>query len=278
MINTSKILGWDIESFSWPDDKCPYCGYVGEMIETSDRRSKCPECRVETEPFESLGQPWEDFAPIGISCAGASFNAKKYRGWHSGKADAPMTKDECLVMLDNLETAVDAGWFIAAVNGSGFDFKCLAYETGEWERCARLMWGSIDLMFVSVAVKGWRLGLDAIAKGSGLHGKLKSVTLTDGTVLNGMSGKLAPQMWRQGEMDAVLAYLKEDCDMTSGATRLVLNNHKIEWVSNSGKLQFMSVPYNATVRDCMGLRVPNNSWMSNPVKREDIVGWAMEWL
>ncbi len=78
------------------------------------------------------------------------------------------------------------------------------------EECGELALNHIDMMLLVTFAKGWFLGLQKALTGAGLEGKLKAVTLSDGSELTDMQGAKAPQLWADKEYDAVLAYLKED--------------------------------------------------------------------
>jgi hypothetical protein len=136
-----------------------------------------------------------------------------------------------------------------------------------------------DLMFMSVCELGWPVGLQALAEGAGVKPKLKTVTLKDGTALQGMDGAKAPELWQAGEFDAVLAYLRQDVQATLETAQSALKVGYLGWYSSTGRWWQVRLPSGKlpTVADCLKWGRPDTSWMDNPITREGLVAWTGEY-
>jgi hypothetical protein len=171
-------------------------------------------------------------------------------------------------MMDNYNNGiVPLTW-----NGLSFDFQLLGLYSGEIEACAKLALNHIDMMFIVTCNKGYYLGLDTALKGMGVESKVHNVTLKDGTILDSMSGRIAPELWRKGEFEAVKTYLAGDVIQPIKLAQAIEKQNRIFWFSKTGKPQFVFTKL-ITVKQCFGLPTPNNSWMENPPKRSDFVSW-----
>jgi hypothetical protein len=136
--------------------------------------------------------------------------------------------------------------------------------------------GHIDLLFMMLAQRGFPLGLDAMARGAGAKGKLQNVRLSDGSRINDMSGEKAPQLWRAGEREAVLAYLKDDVQATLETAEAVERKGGIGWTARSGRWNWQRFKKLLTVTECQALPLPDTSWMSDPLTRERFLAWIDE--
>ena len=213
--------------------------------------------------------------PLGISCAAIALSdAEEPEVW-SGSPQ--LTADECGQLVDRLQALVAAGYTIVTWNGASFDFSVLAQESGRIEDCGELALGHADLMLLVTFSKGWYLGLDKALAGAGLKGKVKNVALRDGTILADMSGAQAPALWKAGEHEAVLAYLKGDVAQLLALAEVVQRTHTIRWLSNSGKPQSVRVKTLLTVSECFQIPEPDTSWMSNAPSRSSFVNWIPGW-
>lgn len=92
-----------------------------------------------------------------------------------------LTRSQCCLLVARLHRAVGQGYTILTHNGVGFDFDILAEESGMYDTCAEIAMQSVDTCLFVHCMKGYPVGLEAIAKGFGLQGKA-----------DGMSGALAP--------------------------------------------------------------------------------------
>ncbi len=213
--------------------------------------------------------------PLGISCAAIALSdAEEPEVW----SGAPqLTADECGKLVDRLQALVAAGYTLVTWNGASFDFFVLAQESCRTEACGQLALGHVDLMVMVTFTKGYYLGLDKALAGAGLQGKVKNVALRDGTILSDMSGAQAPALWKAGEHEAVLAYLKGDVAQLLALAEVVHRTRSIRWLSNSGKPQSVRVNKLLTVSECFQIPAPDTSWMSNPPARSSFVNWIPGW-
>ncbi len=211
------------------------------------------------------------YAPLGICCAAIALSDKDdVTVWHGVPQLSP---DECQSIVHKLRALVDEGYTILTWNGCSFDFFVLGQESGLLDECSALALTHVDLMMYVTFSKGFYLGLDKALQGAGLVGKAKSVTLTDGTVVTDMGGAKVPQMWADGQHDAVLTYLRADVVKLIELARALETSRAMRWVSNSGRPQSVPVPRFLTVRECLRLPEPDTSWMDNPPKRADFTSW-----
>jgi hypothetical protein len=149
-------------------------------------------------------------------------------------------------------------------------------ESGMHEECAELALTHIDAMLFVTFQKGYFLSLQKAAVGAGLQGKQKTVTLRDGTIITDMSGGKAPQLWAEGEYDAVINYLKEDVVQLMQLIKKIDISRSLNWISNSGKPIRVNVPKLYTVAECFTFPEPDVSWMQDPPKRSDFIDWMPE--
>jgi hypothetical protein len=140
------------------------------------------------------------------------------------------------------------------------------------EECAELALNGIDGMLLITFNKGYFLGLDAALIGANLETKTHHVLLNDGTELTDMNGKKAPELWRNGEFEAVKTYLRGDVIQPLKLASAIQNNRGIRWTSKTGKPMMQYTGLNP-VKTLFSLPVPDTSWMTNPKSRKDFVSW-----
>ena len=211
---------------------------------------------------------WKNHRPLGISCAGLLFDGQEPRLWYSkdaqGAIQPQMNKTDLGDLLKTMREAVEDGWTIVSWNGLGFDFDVLAEESGEWEMCRELVLNHVDMMFHFLCIKGFPLGLDKAAHGLGLGGKME-----------GVSGADAPRLWAEGEFDTVLAYLAQDVVTTLEVAKTVDRLGSLTWISQRGSYQRVPFPSGwLPVQEALKLPLPDTSWMSRPLSREDSYRWT----
>lgn len=217
---------------------------------------------------------WKAHRPLGISCADVAYyqhavSGIAHRTWHHG---VQMSKNNCAVMVKRLTEMVQDGYTLVTHNGMSFDFDILAEESGLHDECVELAMNHVDMMFMVVAHRGWRLALDTAASGMGVKGKKKQVTLTTGEVLEDMSGARAPELWARGEYQAVLEYLKEDTRTTLELAQEIERRGYIRWRARSGRINRISTRL-LTVYECLKVPEPDTSWMSDPPTRAGMMAW-----
>lgn len=232
------------------------------------------------------GNDWHAQRPLGISCAAVALSepggtSESYDFFLSSD-NGPMSQNTAAQIVQALNDYVSSGYLLVTVNGLGFDFLILAEESGLWDQCGRLaLHHHCDMMLMSLCRFGWPIGLDALAAGMKVTGKLHNVTLKDGTPIEDMSGARAPEMWINGEREAVLAYLKDDVRSTVQIARAALDTYSLHWQSRKGV--WYGVPLKTgdnglavlpTAAECLAWRPrPNNSWMSDPMNPDDLTAW-----
>lgn len=225
---------------------------------------------IETAKITPDNEDVANHRPLGITCYAIAWLTQK-RGIQT-KADhglnpdgthAPqMSRQECATLVHNLQSATAKGYRLLAHNGAGFDLDILAEESGLYAECADLAINSVDTMLQILCVKGYPVGLDAIAKGMGFPGKPE-----------GMKGSLAPQMWADGKFDEVLSYVAQDVRSTLEVALEIEKRRGLTWIAKSGKRNSLPIQRLLTVAEALQLPEPDTSWMSDPMPRSRFLGW-----
>ena len=188
--------------------------------------------------------------------------------------ETTMTREGALRILAALDEAVGRGDTLVTWNGAGFDFRLLADETDRHADCARLAMASVDMMFQVLCERGHPLSLDAALKGAALPPKMTEVTLRSGEAVH-ISGAEAPQYWQAAEYGAVAAYCAADAERTVELAAACQRSRQLAWVSQKGRLNQIYLRTGwLTVEQCLALPLPDTSWMTNPMRREDVLAWA----
>ena len=189
-------------------------------------------------------------------------------------ATKAMTREGALRVLGALDEAAGRGDTLVTWNGAGFDFRLLADETGRHADCVRLVMASVDMMFQVLCDRGHPLSLDAALKGAGLPAKMDQVTLRGGASVH-ISGVEAPRFWQAGEYTAVAAYCAADAERTAALAALCQQSRRLAWISQKGRPNEIYLRSGwLTVEQCLALPVPDTSWMTNPMRREDVLAWT----
>ena len=211
---------------------------------------------------------------LGISCAAVALSDNdEIKVWQD---PSRLTQDAAREIVAYLRDLIKAGYTLTTWNGCSFDFSVLADESGLRRECALIALSHVDLMMLVTFQKGYFLALDKALYGAGLVGKLKSVPLSDGTVLTEMDGAMAPALWTRGEYEAVVAYLRQDVTMTLQLARAIDMTKRINWTSSRGTPQAVDIDRLLTVRECYALPEPDTSWMREPPSRRDFRSWMPE--
>ena len=214
---------------------------------------------------------WSKQAGLGISCAAvAGDEFKVIRVWQDNPRLGPIDSADLVHRLKELS---DQGYQLITWNGCSFDFRVLAEESGLSQECGDLALNHVDLMMMVTFSKGWYLSLQSALEGAGLAGKLKTVRLTDGSLVTDMEASKAPTLWAAGEYAAVLEYLKSDVVQLLELALSAEDQGIIRWTSRTGKPQEVRFPSLLTVSECFAIPEPDTSWMSDPPKRQQFVDW-----
>lgn len=217
----------------------------------------------------------KQYMPLGISCAALAYSDREDVAVWQGVPQ--LEKAACQEIVRTLLGVIHSGYTLLTWNGCGFDFAVLAVESGLIEECSYLALEHVDLMLLVTFTKGHFLGLDKALAGAGLGGKVKTVRLSDGTALTEMSGAKVPFLWARGEYQAVLGYLRADVVQLLALAKILDIYGRIEWTSNSGNRQSVSVKGLVPVKACFEFPEPDVSWMNNPPSREGFVDWIPDW-
>jgi len=214
---------------------------------------------------------WQDASPLGITCAAVAFSDDVEPIFWKGIPQ--MSQAECQQMVWKLQELINSGYTLVTWNGCGFDFAVLGQESGLLKECGELALKHVDLMLVVTFTKGWYLSLQAALLGAGLKGKRKSVTLSNGSILDEMGGAKAPKMWQDGEYDAVLSYLKDDVVELINLVKVIGNVKEIRWTSKNRNPMSIPISNFPTVIECFNIPEPDISWMTDPPTRKQFVEW-----
>jgi RNase H-like protein len=211
---------------------------------------------------------WKPHRPLGISCA-ATFgsDSDKPRLWYGSTVQSlpslKMNGPECAELVRYLCDSVANGYRIVTWNGLAFDFDILAEESGLRAECKKLAMEQVDMMFHVFCVKGFPIGLDNAARGSGVKGKPP-----------GMSGVKAPKLWQSGEYQVVLDYVAEDVRTTLELALQCERQKVLRWITQKGTRSECALKSGwLAVEQAMQLPKPDTSWMINPMSRSGFSAW-----
>lgn len=217
------------------------------------------------ETAQELSEGWKERGErLGITCVGYCAGMSPYAHYaldERGEYASRMSREQANEVLAYLEEKYVNGYVLVTWNGL-FDFYVLYKETGEWERCRRLALNHVDMMFHFFCLKGHYLSLNKALSGCGLRLKKE-----------GVSGKIAPQLWREGKQDLVLDYVEKDALVTYELYRYVESNRRLRWLDLHGQLREVEIERWLKVREALQLPYPDVAWMKNPPSRNDLVGW-----
>jgi hypothetical protein len=220
----------------------------------------------------------------GIACAALAREGEERASILFNPAESPgffgpaitMTREGALRILAALEEAVGRGDTLVTWNGAGFDFRLLADETGRYADCARLAMASVDMMFQVLCERGHPLSLDAALKGAALPPKMDQVTLRNGETAH-ISGIDAPAFWQAGEWAAVATYCAADAERTAALAAVCQKSRQLAWVSQKGRPNQVYLRTGwLTVEQCLALPLPDTSWMTKPMSRDDVLAWTKQ--
>ena len=214
---------------------------------------------------------WSKQAGLGISCAAVAVEGvEEARIWQGRPR---LERQNSIDLVGRLRELSDQGYQLTTWNGCSFDFRVLAEDSGMNRECGELALNHVDLMVMVTFTKGWYLSLQAALEGAGLSGKLKTVQLSDGSLVKDMGASKAPELWAAGEYAAVLEYLKRDVLQLLKLAHSVADQRAIRWSSRAGKPQEVRFPRLLTVSECFAIPEPDTSWMSDPPARQQFVEW-----
>ena len=238
---------------------------------------------IETAKITPQDSDVQQHRPLGIACWAVAWVGSETTILHKGEAEEQefrikttegcgkgfdgeilpqMTKSQCCLLVARLHRAVEQGFTLLAHNGVGFDFDILAEESGMHDTCADLALHSVDTCLLVHCLKGFPVGLEAIAKGMNLQGKTE-----------GMNGSMAPQMWAEGKFNEVLEYVAQDVRATLQVALEIEKRKGLTWIAKSGRRNSLPIPKLLTAFEALQLPEPDTSWMSEPISRERFTSW-----
>lgn len=178
--------------------------------------------------------------------------------WH----DAPdeLTENTANQLLDYLLNKQEEGFAITTWSGVGFDLRLLSRLTYRESDVKHLTLKSYDPQFQFFMEHGYLLGQNRVAQGFGLP-------------LKPMTGKQAPELWKQGEYIAVMDYVIHDVHTLAKIVTAIQVKRGVRWVSRAGAIRFEPMRQPLTVEECLQLPDPDQSWMDEPIKKERLIGW-----
>jgi hypothetical protein len=202
--------------------------------------------------------------PLGIAIAACRLPSGEVRYWHGGSPDQPapaLDAIESAALVGDLQALTQDGTPLVTWNGAAFDFLVLAHESGQWAQCAELARRHIDIMFHFFCAQGYPVSLEAVGTTLGLK---KAA---------GLTGAQTPAAWKRGEHARVKEYLAGDVEMLAGIYLAARRDRGLSWITQKGQRRRWSAPELLTVEQALELPEPDTSWMSNPRRRADLLGW-----
>lgn len=207
------------------------------------------------------------YGPFHITCAAVHLSdtghVERWYGWDRDKAPsyAPyMTQEEATHFLMYLNKLHNDGYILTTWNGTAFDWRLLARETGLHELCVSLALQSFDPMLQVHGLKGYPVSLGATAAGFSLGTK-------------DMDGGLAPTLWALGCYEKVLNYVEQDARLLGQIVQAILKARGIKWISKSGSFQFLRFPKLYRAGKIRTLPRPDTSWMDDAIPLERYYAW-----
>lgn len=214
------------------------------------------------------GEDIEKHAPFDVAVAATQIADGEHRLWFSpdsdGKPLVNLERQHARELLEYLEEMQRAGWAICAWNGLSFDLRWIARAAGEASTASRIALAMYDPMFQFFKLKGFPVGLAAVADGLGI-GTKKTMQAAD-----------APREWRAGNHKRVCDYVLGDVRMTNDIVAAIVRRREIAWVTQRGKRSAVALPRLRTVEDCLRDPMPDQSWMDSPIPQEQFTRWLSE--
>ncbi|MBK8177567.1 MAG: hypothetical protein IPK67_01390 [Planctomycetes bacterium] len=216
---------------------------------------------IELAPGDDLDR----HGPFKIACAAAVDERGLVRHWHGsvtrgqpgGHLDAAGAKE----VLLHLRAAQRAGAMVTAWNGLSFDLRWLGHAAGDLGLAREVARELFDPMFQFFVLKGYPVGLAAVADGMGIAEK------------KSMHGEDAPKEWARGNHQAVLDYVAGDCRLTDAVVARILETGEIRWRTKKGTLSREALRRLLPVRDLLHAPEPDVSWMTTPLPRSKFTAW-----
>lgn len=211
------------------------------------------------------GEPIEKYAPFDVAVAATQIDGGEHRLWYSsddtGRPKTNLDRDGAKDLLQYLEDMQKGGYAVCAWNGLSFDLRWIARAADDVATASRIARAMYDPMYQFFKLKGFPIGLDAVAKGLRI-GLGKSMDAAD-----------APREWQAGRHERVFEYVLGDVRMTNEIVSAILRCREIAWITQRGKRSTVPVPQLRTVAECIADPMPDQSWMTNPLLDKKFTGW-----
>jgi hypothetical protein len=211
------------------------------------------------------GEDIDRYAPFDISVAATHIDGGEQRVWLSsgpnGKPLVNLTRQNACELLEFLDRMQRAGHALVAWNGLSFDLRWIGHVAGDVPKAAGVARKMYDPMFQFFKLKGFPVGLAAVAKGMDVATKKL------------MDGAEAPVQWRAGNHEAVCEYVMGDARMTVEIAAAIIRKRQIAWITQKGTRSSVGLPCLRTVEDCLGDPMPDQSWMSSRIPQSKFAGW-----
>ena len=211
------------------------------------------------------GEDIEKYAPFDIAVAATEIAGGEQRLWLShgpdGKPLINLERPQARELLEYLENKQRAGYRICAWNGLSFDMQWIARAADDVATASRIALAMFDPMFQFFKLKGFPVGLAAVAAGLGIATK-KSMLAED-----------APREWRAGNHKKVCDYVLGDVRITNDIVSAIARRGQIAWVTKKGKRCTVALPRLRSVEECLRDPMPDQSWMDSPIPQNKFTRW-----
>lgn len=212
-------------------------------------------------PGEDIGK----YAPFDIAVAATEIAGGEQRLWLSrgpdGKPLVNLQRPQARELLEYLEKKQRAGYRICAWNGLSFDMQWIARAADDVSTASRIALAMFDPMFQFFKLKGFPVGLTAVAAGLAIAAK------------KSMPADEAPREWRAGNHKKVCDYVLGDVRMTNEIVSAIARSGKIAWVTKKGKRSTVPMPRLRSVEECLRDPMPDQSWMNSPIPQDKFTHW-----
>ena len=213
------------------------------------------------------GEDLDRYAPFDISVAATKVVGGEERLWLTKGADGKpalnLARSQAAELLGYLDTMQKQGHSLVAWNGLSFDLRWIGHAAGDMATARRVARKLYDPMFQFFKLKGFPVGLAKVGEGMGI----RATKLMDGAD--------APKQWRAGNHKAVCDYVMGDVRLTADVVDAVVRARRISWITMRGTPAAAPISQLRTVEDCMRDPVPDQSWMSEPLREEKFTGWLL---
>lgn len=210
--------------------------------------------------FNNIWDMW----PFRMSMAAVAYTDQPTEAWYDwddnkGMAARAMHKVSVTGLLAHLWETRTKDYNLFGWNSTGFDWPLLDRLTGEHELCVELCKQSYDPCFQMLCARGFPVGLEA-------------ATLAIGGRSKEMNGADAAHRWPE-DWEAVVNYCKGDVLRLQDVVGSIIKARGLSWITKKGSLSFQTFPGLLTVEECLALPLPDTSWMTKPISREETVAW-----